>query len=187
MPTKFYSRQIETHKLTHEPLGSGNTYRFFNFAVLRSNGLDMVFDMMRYDNAFLGRKADVDHICDTLENGDVRFAIQPFSILLVRFDWRGKTKPNWTPQRLLSTQSYEFITDPMTLYDIHSDVTEWHIKPPAKFKSIIEFTGTPCEIIRLMHANRAFPASEGDANQIERGLYSLDEKLTIQPRLEFSP
>ncbi len=177
MAKTFYSPQMQSHKLQFDHIGSGESYRFYNFATLRSNGLSLVLDMMRYDSAFFCRKSDVDKIIECLD-AKLRFALQNFSILLARFDWKGKTKPSWTPQRLMSGQEYEFITDPMALYDLGSEVTEWHIKPPAKLRSVIEVTGTPAYLLRTMHLNHAFPESEGDANLIQNGFYKPEEALT---------
>jgi len=179
MTNNFFSSQMDTHKLVHEPIG-GDSYRYFNFAILHSSGLNMVLDSMRYDQAFFCRKSDVEHIVETLEGGKPRFAIMPFSLLLGRFDWRGKTKPNWTPQRLLSGMEYEYIDDPMKLFDLRSEVESWHIKPPAKLKSIVDVTGNPTYILRTMHMNRAFPENEVDAHKIERGFHAPNEAITVR-------
>lgn len=178
MATKFYSSQLDTHKLTHDPIAS-DSYRYYNFAILRSSGMNMVLDTMRYDQAFFCRKSDVENIIESLD-GKPRFAIKPFNILLGRFDWRGKTKPNWTPERLMTGMEFEYIDDPLKLYELKSEIDLWQIKPLVKFKSVIEVTGTPAYILRTMHLNRAYIENENDARKVERGFHQAEKALVVK-------
>jgi hypothetical protein len=161
--------------LTHQ---KHDPYRYFNFALLHTRGLDHVFDMMRYDSAFLARYADFDRLLKAADNyGD--YVLQPFSILLCKYDFRGKTKANWTPARLLSDQKYEEVPDPLVLMQLNSDVYDYQPHKPLKYRSELVLKGTLAMILKVMYDNKAIPANEKDANAMERTLYMPAEEIEV--------
>jgi len=96
------------------------SYKFYNYALLHTRGLDFLFDTLRYDNAFLPRRADVDRII-AVSNDYLKHHMDRFTLLLAKYDFKGATKPNWTPARLLTTQEFEYIKDPMQLFALSGD------------------------------------------------------------------
>ena len=156
-------------------------YSYFNYALLHGTGFTHVLDTMRYERAFFARSADVAHIVEAASENYAEWAMRPYTILLGKYDSRGKTKPGWTPQRLLSNQDLEIISDPLQLMQLSAD--HFDLKPPKKLKvqHMIELEGKVEWILRVMHQNKAMPLSENDALALERALRHNEPvvKLTL--------
>lgn len=161
-----------SHRKQSEP------YRYFNFAVLHTRGLNHVFDTMRYDSAFLARYADLDRLLKAADKYD-DYILQPFAILLCKYDFRGKTKANWTPARLLSDQKYEEAADPLLLLQLNSDLHDYRPVRVLKIRSELKLKATLATILKVMYDNRAVPASETDANTMERALYLPNDEIEV--------
>lgn len=163
-------------KITHSTRTDGGM-KYYNFALLHSRGLSHVFDTMRYDSAFFARKSDVTHILEAVKKYGEAMTHR-FSILLAKYDWRGATQPNWTPQRLLSDQEFQEISISET-YDQNADFHEPRPPKPLKVMTELEITGTLPYILQVMYDNRAYPAHEPCAHAIERAFYSEEQTLTV--------
>lgn len=157
-------------------------YRYYNFALFHTKGYGHVFDMLRYDRAFLCRKGDVEDMKEATTDYVRKGANKPRSILICRYDWRGKTRPNFTPARLLSNQEYEMIGDIDSLYELNSDVVELRPSKPLKIQAELEVTGQLPWVLDMMYLNRALPSTETDARRIE-GAFSHDfgdQEITVK-------
>jgi len=159
-------------KITHRKLNDG--YKYYNYAIIHSRGLNHVFDMMRYDSAFFARRADLDNILEKVKTGKV--TLNRFAILLAKYDWHGITKPNWTPARLCGDQEYEQIHDPAALYELNSEMTSLRPTKTLKIGTNLELTAPLEDILKVMFDNHAFPADEGSAHKIEREFYVEDHQ-----------
>lgn len=160
---------ITDQKITHQKMQDG--YKYFNYAILHSRrGLNNFFDTMRYDTAFFARKSDVEHIIAMSKNyGDVN--LSPFSILLAKYDWRGPTKPTWTPARLLKDQEFQEV-DLAGLYELNANFMAPRPTKQLRIKSEIEITGDLSYVLMAMYDNHGVPADEKSSHIIERSFYS---------------
>lgn len=157
-------------------------YSYYNFAILHTKGYEHVFDMLRYDRAFLARKSDVEDMKEAAKNYCGKHALRPKSILICRYDWKGKTKPNFTPARLLSNQEYEFVDDPVTLHELNADFVAARPVVPLKVQSELEVTGQLPFVLDIMYLNKAVPLTESDAHKIEKSFYAVpgQQKITVK-------
>lgn len=154
----------------------GDSYRYYNYAKLHTNTLNHVFDTMRYDRAFFVRWKDVEKVIS--QNPIDIF--DRYIFLLAKYDWKGATRPGWTPGRLLSSQEYEFVHDPSELYLLNADFNEFHARPTLKISTICEVEGNLSQICKTMFANRAMPSTEVDARALENCLHEPDRKITLK-------
>jgi hypothetical protein len=154
-------------------------YHYYNYALLHTVGYTHVLDTMRYERAFFARATDVQRMLGAVED-IAEWATRRVAILLSKYDFRGKTKANWTPQRLLSTQELEIITDPYQLLQLNADDTS--LRPPKKLKvqHVLPVEGTVEWILRVMFLNKAMPASENDAHTLERAFMDRQRTPTIE-------
>jgi hypothetical protein len=133
--------------------------------MLRARGINMFFDTMRYENAFFGRRADVDRIKALLERG-LDATLETFEALIVKYGEASK-RNLWTFPRLLSDMSI----DEVAVADvIPLDCIVQSAKPVSRlsFCNEVQITGMAPEIIEQMFVNRAVLVNEGDAHAIER-------------------
>lgn len=142
-------------------------YKYVNFAVLHCKSMASFMDLCRYENAFLARESDFQRISAIRTAEDF---YEPQHILLGKYSSRGITKPEWTFERMTSGQELELITSPLTLVDLGSDTTDWILKPVPKFKVQAKITGSLPWILKIMYWNRALPATENDANELESAI-----------------
>lgn len=156
-------------------------FSYYNYALLHTRGYNHVFDMMRYDRAFLTRKSDLDDMLSASENYLVNGALKIRAILLCRYDWRGKTRPNWTHPRLLSNMEYEQIDDPTALYSLNSDFIELKPSRALNIKSEMNISAPLSDVLKVMYKNRAMPSEERDAHLIERAFSKdvTDQNITV--------
>lgn len=171
-------QQIEHRKV--------DPYRYFNYAVLHTVGVDVVFNLMRYDTAFLARRSDYEMLLEASEGDNYAdWMMRNMAILLCRYDWSGKTKAHWTPAMLMSNQSLEEVSDPQALYELGADQTELRApsKPTLKWEHTLEVKGSLQYVLQVMYENKATPADEGSAHQIERAFYPYQEKEPITVKL----
>lgn len=166
-------------KISHYKKNATEALKYFNYAVLHTRGLNLVFDIMRYDSAFFARRSDVDLVLRVMADYQSHH-MQPFSLLLGKYDYRGKTMPNWTPVRLLSHQEFEEITDPLALYDLGSSFTDLKPPKPLRVRSELEITGTLPYIIETMFLNKAFPNHETNSGEIDRQFHEPNKSFTTQ-------
>lgn len=167
MPLNFFEEpQIE---YTKAAVG----YKFYNYAILHSLGVAHVFNVMRYNRAFFARASDVQLFHEIAKSPLDHLG--RLAILLCKYDWRGKTKPNWSHQHLLSDQELQEITDPMELFTLNAEFSEWQARPTLKFEGKCQITGTPEWILDVMHQNRAVPFEESDARILEDGFTCVGE------------
>lgn len=157
-------------------------YSYYNYALFHTRGYGHVFDMLRYDRAFLCRKSDVNDMkeaaTDYVRNG----VNKPCAILICRYDWRGKTRPNFTKARLLADQEYELVSDVAALYELNSDIMESRPQRKLKIQSELEVTGQLPWVLDVMYLNRAMPSTENDASRIERAFSKQhgDQEITVK-------
>ena len=157
-------------------------YRYFNYALFHTKGYAHVLDMLRYDRAFLCRQSDVDDMKEAATDYIRKGALKPRAILICRYDWRGKTRPNFTPARLLTNQEYELIDDPSDLYELNSDVVEPRPQKPLKIQAELEVTGQFPWVLDVMYLNRALPSTEWDARTMESAFSKAhgDQEITVK-------
>jgi hypothetical protein len=157
-------------------------YRYYNFALFHTKGYGHVFDMLRYDRAFLCRKADVDDMKEAATDYTRRGANKPRSILICRYDWRGKTRPSFTSARLLKNQEYEMIDDVSALYELNSDFLEPRPSKPLKIQAELEVTGQLPWVLDVMYLNRAVPSTETDARRMEGAFSKVfgEQEITVK-------
>lgn len=156
-------------------------WKYFNYALLHSRGLMHVFDTMRYDKAFFARRSDVEAIQQIIGD-DSAHVLRPFTILLGCFDERGKTRPGWTHERLLSDQELKEIDSLAELYELNADHTAFKPTAAVNYESRLEITALLRQVLDIMYANKAFPDTEGDAHRIEQAFYSPTEELKVSLR-----
>jgi hypothetical protein len=171
-------QQIERRKVN-------DPYRYFNYALLHTVGMDNVFNVLRYNVAFLVRRSDYEYLLKAAEGENYSdYMLRRASLLLCRYDWAGKTKAHWAHDHLLSTQEIEEITDPYALYELEADQTELRTpKPALKWEHILTVKGTLQYVLQVMYDNRAMPYEETDANKIERAFQPYVECGEIEVRL----
>ena len=169
---------FDDQKLEVQKMGDG--YGFFNYAVLHSTGLDHVFNFMRYNRAFLVRRADFERMLEAIPEYVPKWAIRKWSVLICRYDWKGKTKANWEEGMLLSDQELEQVTDPMTLVELSSDMIELRSPKKLKWHHVLEITGPLQWVLQVMYENHATPHEEADAHKIERAFHAPDEEFTVK-------
>lgn len=158
---------------TVEPL------KYFNYTTLHSRGMGKEeFDMMRYDRAFFARRHDVDVIQQHIGQG-MDHVLHPFTVLLCKYDWKGITSPNWTPERLCGGQEYVNVTDPSALYELSANHTELRPLKGLKVKTEQEVTGLLTEVLNVMYNNRAVPNCEVDSGVIGEAFYKPDQPITV--------
>lgn len=171
---------IDFQKLTSAQI---NPYKYYNFAILHTRGLDHVLDIMRYDVAFFARKSDVENILAAAKKGETETFQRRFSILLCKYDWKGITKPNWTHERLVKGQELEEITDPLVLIDLGADCTSLRPTKGLSLRVELETTGNLPYLLETMHLNHGVPATERAAGEIERLLWGYKEENVITTQL----
>lgn len=153
-------------------------WKYFNYAVLNTRGLAHVFDMMRYDRAFFARRLDVDTILSILSD-ETAHALKPFSILLCRYDFKGRTMANWTHGRLCGDQKYDPVSELTDLFTLGADHTEMRPGSPLKIQSEYTVEGTLAYVLEVMWNNRAMPSTEKDAHLIEHAFHEPDQPMTV--------
>jgi len=156
-------------------------YRYYNYAMLHSRGYTQVFDTMRYDRAFLARRTDLVAMQEAAKNYVGKCALTPKATLLCRYDWKGKTRPNWTHDKLASNMELEIIDDPMALLDLNADVTAPRPTKTLKIRADLQVTGQLPWVLEVMYENQAMPSQEVDANRIEQAFYREygDQEITV--------
>jgi len=160
---------FQDENVKYEELGKDRRYRYFNFGMLHGKGLGRIFNFMRYNIAFLARHSDLELLREAAQ--DYRDWMQrPYSILLCKYDWAGKTKASWYDEICHSDQSFDPITSVGDLYDLNSDNTS--LKPASPLKSKTEATakGTLRWILQAMYDNQAMPYQETDACKMEHAM-----------------
>lgn len=160
---------FEQFNMQHVEL-SGGGYGYFNYAVLHCSGVLHLLDTMRYERAFFARRSDVDMLIEAAANYS-EWANRRLAILLGKYDHVGKTKASWTPQRLLSNQELEIVTDPGMLLQLNAD--ELSMRPPKKLKirHTLPVEGPAAWVLDVMHRNKAMPSEESHAHALERAFY----------------
>lgn len=155
-------------------------YRYFNFALLHSIGYGHVLDTMRYDRAFLTRPDDLKNLLKAAEDY-IPEAVKPQTILLCRYDWKGKTRPSWTHDRLLSNMKYEVIDYPAELIELNAGRIEMKSSKLLNVKSDLTMTAQLPDVLKVMYANRAMPSSEKDAHCIETAFHRAygNQEITV--------
>ncbi len=154
-------------------------YKYFNYTTLHCRGIGKdEFDMMRYDRAFFARRKDVD-VIQSLIGKDMDHVLHPFSLLLCKYDWKGMTRPNWTPEKLCGGQEYVNITDPGSLYELGANHTELRPSKGLKVKTEQEVTGLLKEVLDVMYNNRAMPNTEVDSGILGQAFYKPEEPITV--------
>jgi hypothetical protein len=159
-------------------------WRFYNFAILHSK-LPHILDTLRYEPAFIVRKSDLANLIDSA-NAELDFLSRRFSLLICKADDHGIKKASWWPQRLLSSQEFEYIEDHAKLYGLMSEhqlnkaAPDFHANPTLKWRGIVEITGTLKEVLTAMFENRAYPATEGDSHIIERAFNHPNEPMKVK-------
>lgn len=155
-------------------------WRFFNLAILHMSSIADMFNLMRYDNAFLIRQSDVNNMLRAATENCHH--IGRFSILLCKVSDKGVTRPGWTYQMLTSTQEIEEISDAMALMSLGEGFEEFRPRSPLKFVTSADFTGDLATILNVMLDNRAIPATEGCAHKIEQAFFAPQDPFTVKLR-----
>lgn len=164
-----------TPELNRRPV-SGEGYRFYNYALFHTTSWVHILDFMRYERAFLARKSDLKQLIEVIETRNTQMGAT--AILLAKYDWKGKTKPNWTPIRLLANQELELVTDPMKLLSLGADFMEFQT-PTLKWEAECEVTGPVDWVLQTMYDNRAVPSTERDATELENGIYHSEDGMKV--------
>lgn len=154
-------------------------YKTYNYSLLHMKGLSHLLDLMRYERAFLCREADLNLLLATMGNEE-SFILKLFTFLLCKYDWKGVTKPSWTPGRLLSSMEMEEIRDPIKLYELNLGRDPiFSIKTPLKFRADVIVKAPLRMILKIMFLNNAFPSEEGHAHEMERAFYDPDKEIEV--------
>lgn len=156
-------------------------WRFYNYAVLHTVGIDNVFNLMRYDHAFLIRPNDVAMLLASA-NDKLDFIARRFAVLLCKTDEKGITRPGWSHGMLLSTQEYEEVKDAMKLYDLAPGIggTNPFQTGGMKHRGVAEIEANLAYILKAMLDNRAFPDDEGTASRIEQAFHAPNDKIKVK-------
>lgn len=153
-------------------------YKTYNYALLTSSGISGVFNIMRYDRAFLVRPRDLELLQHVSKEPHVAI-LQKLDLLLCKYDWHGKNNASWTYQILSSGQKLNEIKNANALLDIGSHHTNFHTSKPLKIRSEETITAALDVILQIMFDNHAVPATEADSSIIEAAFSSPDEIITV--------
>lgn len=166
--SSFFSHQTYENKLEFSPVSS---YSRYHYAVLKCRGISELFDLLRYDRAFLVRQSDMERIAD-LFNDELKSMMTPLEIVIASYGW--SAKPQWTYNRLLSNMS---ITELKIneIMRLECDFSAFEANPKLKLRSDINITGSSRDVLRVMYQNQAMPCREEDARRIEHMPFSESE------------
>lgn len=159
-------------------------WRFYNYALLHARGVSQIFNIMRYDNAFMVRQTDVETLIKSATEQEHISA--RFSILLCKISDKGITRPGWTYPMLLSTQELEEVKDPTVLYMLYPNFVDFKPPSPLKFSNTFELTGDLSLVLNTMLSEQAIPNQETDAHVIEQAFFEPDKVITVKLRF-YSP